>query len=339
MTPPEPTKRLGRGLDALLGKREALLQQQGATGSTAAGSGSAPTSTPAPTATSTGEGGSTDGSQETAAGSLRTLPMGQIRANPYQPRQEFRPEELADLEASLRVNGLLQPITVRPAPGGNGYELIAGERRFRAATRLGWTEIPAIVRQVDDRTLLTLAMIENLQRSDLDPIEEADGYQRLVDDFALSVQEVAEVVGKDRSTVANALRLRALPASVKRMLQLKQLAPGHARALLALGNERAIVDMARDAAANGWSVREVERQVNSVKPVAKGASKGAPAGKATPPGASAAIVTQLQERLRRKLQTPVSVALTGKAAGEIRISFFSNDDLERVLEIMGVSMD
>lgn len=333
MTPPEPTKRLGRGLDALLGKRDAIAQQGAAPAAGAVNAGT-------PAATATTDSGAPAG-EPSPAGSLQTIGMGQIRPNPFQPRQEFRPEELAELEASLRVNGLLQPITVRPAPSGSGYELIAGERRFRAATRLGWTEIPALVRKVDDRTLLTLAMIENLQRSDLDPIEEADGYQRLIDEFALTAQEVAEVVGKDRSTVANALRLRQLPASVKRMLQQKQLATGHARALLALGNERAIVDMAREAVANSWSVREVERQVNTVKPAGKSTSKSsAPAApKATPPGASAAVVTQLQERLRRKLQTPVAVALTGKASGEIRISFYSNDDLERVLDILGVSME
>lgn len=338
MTPPEPTKRLGRGLDALLGKRDALLQQQGATTTGTA----TPPATPvgAPTTAAADEGGSTAPTQESAAGTLRTIPMGQIRPNPYQPRQEFRPEELADLEASLRVNGLLQPITVRPAPQGSGYELIAGERRFRAATRLGWTEIPALVRRVDDRTLLTLAMIENLQRSDLDPIEEADGYQRLVDEFALSAQEVAEIVGKDRSTVANALRLRALPASVKRMLQTKQLAPGHARALLPLANERAIVDMAREAAGNGWSVREVERRVNSIKPGGKGTHAPGTTPKGTPPAqGSAAIVTRMQDALRHKLQTPVSIALTGKASGEIRITFFNNDDLDRVLEVMGIRID
>jgi len=337
MTPPEPTKRLGRGLDALLGKRDALVQQGAASSSTGTGTGTNAGASPAVAAPET----SASAAEPSAAGSLQTIGMGQIRPNPFQPRQEFRPEELAELEASLRVNGLLQPITVRPAPSGSGYELIAGERRFRAATRLGWTEIPALVRRVDDRTLLTLAMIENLQRSDLDPIEEADGYQRLIDEFALTAQEVAEVVGKDRSTVANALRLRQLPASVKRMLQQKQLATGHARALLALGNERAIVDMARDAVANSWSVREVERQVNTVKPAGKSAGKGtgAAAPKGTPTGASAAVVNQLQERLRRKLQTPVAVALTGKASGEIRISFYSNDDLERVLEILGVSME
>ena len=339
--PPEPSRRLGRGLDALLGKREALLQGTGATapaseqppgGSAAAGASAqtgatvgTPVAAPSETATTS------------AAGTLLTLSLGQIKPNPFQPRQEFRPDELADLEASLRVNGLLQPVTVRPAPNGIGYELIAGERRFRAATRLGWTEIPALVRRVDDRTLLTLAMIENLQRSDLDPIEEADGYQRLVDDFALTTQEVADVVGKDRSTVANALRLRALPASVKRMLQGKQLAPGHARALLALANERAIVDMAREAAANHWSVREVERRVNAAKPGSKSAKP--PATTTPPAGASAAVVARLQDTLRTALQTQVSITLTGKASGDIRITFHSNDDLERILERLGVSLD
>ena len=270
------------------------------------------------------------------------MSLSQIRANPYQPRQEFRPEELADLEASLRVNGLLQPITVRPAPNGQGYELIAGERRFRAATRLGWTDIPALVKPVDDKTLLTLAMIENLQRADLDPIEEADGYQRLIDEFRLTNQEVADVVGKDRSTVANALRLRQLPASVRRMLQEKQLTAGHARALLPLATERAIVDLAREVVAQQLSVREVERRVQAGRPTppAAGRKPSADTGTPTlPPGASGAVARQIEEKLRRKLQTSVSLALTAKDKGEVRIAFFSNDDLERLLDILGVSLD
>ena len=200
---PEPPRRLGRGLDALLARRDAPKDT-----SKAAASGSTPSE-------ASGAASANSAVQPASArdeSPLRTIKLSQIRANPYQPRQEFRPEELADLEASLRVNGLLQPITVRPAPNGTGYELIAGERRFRAASRLGWTEIPALVKPVDDKTLLVLAMIENLQRADLDPIEEADGYQRLADEFQLNTQEVADVVGKDRSTVANAIRLRQLPA-------------------------------------------------------------------------------------------------------------------------------
>lgn len=326
---PEPPRRLGRGLDALLAKRDPAK----------------PLQTVSAAATPSASGGARDAAsssadETSAAGSLRTLRLSEIRANPYQPRQEFRAEELADLEASLRANGLLQPITVRPAPKGSGYELIAGERRFRAATRLGWSEIPALVREVDDRTLLTLAMIENLQRADLDPIEEADGYQRLIDEFALTNQEVADVVGKDRSTVANALRLRQLPASVRRMLQEKQLTAGHARALLPLGSERAIVDLAREIVAGGWSVREAERRVQANRPTpATGGRKAAPKGAAPAPSGSNAVVRQLEEKLRRKLQTGVSIALTGKDQGEVRIAFFSNEDLERVIEILGVSFE
>ncbi len=323
---PEPPRRLGRGLDALLARRE-------------------PTDR-AKTASTTPRGRNADGTTagapaDTAGDStLRMLPLSDIRANPFQPRQEFRAEELADLQASLKVNGLLQPITVRPAPNGNGYELIAGERRFRAASKLGWKDIPALIKPVDDKTLLTLAMIENLQRADLDPIEEADGYQRLIDEFLLTNQEVADVVGKDRSTVANALRLRQLPASVRRMLQDKQLSAGHARALLALGQERAIVDMARNVATHGLSVREVERRVQAGRPTPPAAGKKpAPAAKALPPGASGATVRQIEEKLRRKLQTGVSIHLEAKDKGEVRIAFFSNDDLERVLEILGVSLE
>ncbi len=317
---PEPPRRLGRGLDALLARRDA------------------PKETPKAANTGTSAPAAAESARDDSP--LRTLKLSQIRANPYQPRQEFRPEELADLEASLRVNGLLQPITVRPAPNGTGYELIAGERRFRAANRLGWTEIPALVKPVDDKTLLVLAMIENLQRADLDPIEEADGYQRLADEFQLNNQEVADVVGKDRSTVANALRLRQLPASVRRMLQEKQLTAGHARALLPLATERAIVDMARDIIDGGLSVREVERrvQVGRAKPPAAGKKQAGTEG-TVPAGASAATVRQLEERLRRKLQTGVSIQLSAKDKGEVRIAFFSNDDLERLLQLLGVTLD
>jgi ParB family transcriptional regulator, chromosome partitioning protein len=321
MNPPEPPRRLGRGLDALLARKDAIRPEPARADNTSAA---------APAV------------EETPQSALRSVPIAQIRANPYQPRQEFRPEELADLEASLRANGLLQPITVRPAPNGPGFELIAGERRFRAATRLGWKEIPAIVRETDDRTLLTLAMVENLQRSDLDPIEEADGYHRLMEEFALSQQEVADVVGKDRSTVANALRLRQLPPAVRRLLQDKQLSAGHARAMLPLASERAITELAREVAAQGLSVREVERRVQVGRPSPATTGRKAtnpPATPATPAGASSAEVRRIEELLRKKLQTGVQIHLAAKDRGEVRIAFFSNDDLERLLEVMGVRLD
>lgn len=278
---------------------------------------------------------------------MRNIPLGQIRANPFQPRKEFRPEQLADLEASLKQNGLLQPITVRPASTGAGYELIAGERRYRAATRLGWTEIPALIKPVTDRDALSLALVENLQRADLDPIEEAEGYQRLQQEFSATQQQVADAVGKDRSTVANALRLLQLPAAVRRLLQEGQITTGHARALLGLPNDHAMTDLARDTAANGLSVREVERRVKASRPGAGGSGAGSRSGAQAKPGAgapgatgaAAAEIRRIEELLRRRLQTQVQISATGKDRGELRIAFTSNEDLERLLELVGVRLD
>ncbi|HYW31125.1 MAG TPA: ParB/RepB/Spo0J family partition protein [Gemmatimonas sp.] len=336
MAPPESPRRLGRGLDALLARKDSK------TGAKAGSPGDVKEIAK----------GKRDEARDLAddapVSALQSIPVSKIRPNPFQPRREFRPEDLADLEASLRVNGLLQPISVRPAPTGDGYELIAGERRFRAASRLGWTEIAAVVRETDDRAALTLAMVENLQRADLDPIEEADGYQRLIDEFALSQQEVADVVGKERSTVANALRLRGLPPTVREMLQKKELAAGHARAMLPLANERAMIDLAREIADTGMSVRDVERRVQAGraepaktgrrKGVAKGDESAAAAAKASAQFSSAEG-RRIEELLRKRLQTAVSLHLSARDRGEVRIAFFSHDDLERVLAFLGVDTE
>lgn len=228
----EKPRRLGRGLEALLTQRPLQPERQREAEPVPPNSG------------------------------LRQLPVSQIRPNRLQPRKEFAPAELADLESSIRANGLLQPITVRSTDGG--YELIAGERRFRAIQRLGWSEVPAIVRDardVDDQMSLTLALVENLQRADLNPIEEADGYQQLISQFALTQQQVADVVGKDRSTVANTLRLLALPTTVRRMVREGELTIGHARALLSLGDDHRMIELAKATVAEGLSVRDVERRV------------------------------------------------------------------------------
>ncbi len=301
--PPEQPRRLGRGLEALLAMKSPE-----------------PRNPPAAT-----------GDSSTNVG-LQHLRLSEIRPNPYQPRKEFKLEELSELQASLRASGLLQPITVRPAPNGSGFELIAGERRFRAASSLGWTEIPAVVRTIDDKTLLTLALIENLQRSDLNPLEEAEGYKRLVDEFALSHAQVGEVVGKDRSTVANLLRLLNLPAAVRRLLSDGAISLGHARAILGLGDERAMIELARETASQGLSVRDVERKVQGASGTKAAAKKTT--GKARPPATGEA--RGIEDRLRRHLQTDVGVHLSkGKSTkGELRIHFYSNDDLSRVLEMI-----
>jgi ParB family chromosome partitioning protein len=304
-------KRLGRGLEALIAR--------------------APTRLPVPEANARPADVSARASQ-TSDSPYRSISLSRIRPNPLQPRKEFRPEDLADLEASLRVSGLLQPITVRPAPRGEGFELIAGERRFRAAQRLGWTEIPAVVRDVDDRLLLSLAMVENLQRADLNPIEEAEGYDQLIRDFSLTQQEVAEIVGKDRSTIANTLRLLALPASVRRLVWDGALTVGHARALLALGDERSMSDLARAVVAEGLSVREVERRARNAARNTRKNDK-APATGAGPDARSAEL-RRLEDQLRKRFGTDIKIVQSAKDKGELRIPFYSNDDFERLLELM-----
>lgn len=263
-------------------------------------------------------------------GELQRIRLRDIRPNPYQPRRTFNDQELADLESSIRTNGLLQPVTVRPVPGGKGFELVAGERRLRAAGRLGWAEIPALVREIDDRALLTLALVENLQRSDLDPLEEAEGYQRLIDEFDLTQQQVADVVGKDRSTVANMLRLLGLPAAVRRLVQEDEISLGHARALLALGDDGAITDLARRIVAEGLTVRDVEREVRDRGKTARRTRRsGGPR-----PTEGTPITRRIEDDLRRHLQTDVRITVSEGERGTIAISFYSAEDLERVLDLV-----
>lgn len=262
------------------------------------------------------------------------IAIAQISPNPFQPRREFAPDELKELEASLSTSGLLQPITVRTAPGKKGYQLVAGERRLRAATALGWKEISANVREVDDRALLTLALVENLQRSDLNPIEEAEGYKRLVDEFGLSHAAIAEMVGKDRSTVANLLRVLNLPDDVRNWVRSGDLTIGHARALLPLTDAAQIQAFAKDVVGRGLSVRQTESLVKA-NAVPKPGSKARASKKQT----AEAQATAVEQRLRRRLQTDVAIQLKGAERGNVVITFYSADDLERLLELMGVPND
>jgi ParB family transcriptional regulator, chromosome partitioning protein len=261
----------------------------------------------------------------------RAIPVSAIVPNPFQPRREFAEEELADLAASMKDNGLLQPIVVRPAKEGGGarWEIVAGERRWRASMRLGWTEIQASVRELDDRTMLVLALVENVQRSALSALEEADAYQRLGEEFSLSQQAIAELVGRDRSTVANALRLLQLPASVRQMLADGRLTAGHARALLGLANDRVISDYARDAADHGWSVREVEARVQKARPSVRSAE---PRARAQPGRVAAERL--LEEELQRILGTSARIRRGRGMKGRIEVPFFSAEDFDRVFELI-----
>ncbi len=257
-------------------------------------------------------------------GLLRELPVGEIRPNRYQPRRAFNPTALKELKDSIAASGLIQPVIVRPI--GTGFELVAGERRWRAVRELGWKKIPAVVREVDERTLLTLALVENLQRASLSPIDEAEGYERLGREFKLSHGDIARAVGRDRSTVANAVRLLQLPKPVQQLLDTEALTAGHARALLSLGQDKDMARLAREAVAHGWSVRELETRTRG------GAKRGKPvrrARRALPPE-----VRRIEDALRKKLGTAVAVSLNGKAKGHVAIRFYSSDDLLRLLELI-----
>ncbi len=299
---PEKPRRLGRGLEALIG----------------AGSGGR------------AEAGALGGNQN----ELRRLSIARIRPNPFQPRREFAEAELDELRASLKTSGMLQPVVVRPV--GDAFQLISGERRFRAASQLGWREIPALVREADERTMLTLALIENLQRTDLNAVEEARGYQRLQEEFDLTHQQISEAVGKDRSTVTNLLRLLALPPDVQELLEHGRITIGHGKALLALPSPDAMSGLAADIAAEGLSVRETEHRVRSHSsaptPAKPGGTKPSPKG--ADPASPSASLRHLQDALRRRLQTDVHIQMSAKQRGSIRIDFYSTDDLNRLFELL-----
>lgn len=259
----------------------------------------------------------------------RMIPVSSIAPNPFQPRREFSEEDLADLTSSLRENGILQPILVRPSAlgGRTKYELVAGERRWRASMRLGWKEIPATVREMDDRTLLVLALVENMQRAELSPLEEAAGFQQLSEEFSLSQQQIAELVGRDRSTVANTLRLLHLPPSVRQLLSDGTLTAGHARALLGLDNERRMAEIAQQAAENGWSVRAVESEVQKARGRKDKKSRG---GKKS----RDANERVLEEELQRVLGTQVLISAGRGQRGKIEIPFVGAEEFERIFELI-----
>jgi len=303
---PSP-RRLGRGLDALLGERTSQRPR------------SAPT----------GPDERSDTTQSEPVSALREIAVADIRPNHYQPRKEFSPEELQELADSIRTAGLLQPIAVRNTK--DGYELVAGERRLRAVKSLGWPKIPAIVRDYDDRTMLTLALIENLQRADLNPIEEAEGYARLASEFDLTQNEIADLVGKDRSTVANLQRVLQLPAAVRKMLETGALSLGHARPLLALENPALATKLATEAVEHGLSVRAVEERVRQDAPRHDKPHRGRPRKEDTRPPE----VRHVEDLLRKRFQTDVSLIRKKRDKGELRIQFYSTEDLNRLLEAMG----
>ena len=253
----------------------------------------------------------------------------EITANPQQPRSSFDEESLAALADSIGTVGLLQPIVVRSNPDG-GYVLVAGERRWRAARRAGLTEIPAMIRSGDDAAWLTEALVENLQRSDLTPLEEAAAYQQLLEDFGMTHDDVGRRVGKSRAAVTNTLRLLTLPASIQGMVERGELSAGHARALAALDDRAFAEHVAKRAVEEGWSVRQIEEAVR-VRRGEEPAKGGRPRVREVRP----AEIIELEHRLRDRLDTKVTVEFRG-GRGALHIDYSSVEDLEKVYrKLMG----
>ena len=253
-----------------------------------------------------------------------TLKISDLEPNREQPRHEFKEEALMELADSISRHGILQPLLVRPLLGG-GYQIVAGERRWRAARMAGLTEVPAVIRELDESQVMELALIENLQREDLSPLEEAQGYAALIDTYGFTQEEVAETVGKSRPAVTNALRLMKLPEEIRSMLEEGVLSAGHARALLALPEEEAMVALVRQVKEKGLSVRQVEE-------LAKKASQRGKEEKKEKKSRKIPYFSEAELALHDHLGRKVSVNGT-KKKGVLQIEFYGEEDLKELLKI------
>jgi ParB family chromosome partitioning protein len=306
--PPEPPKKgLGRGLNALIRTP-----------------GSVPTRPPA----------SVGAESDAGTGErVRRVALEEVVPSPLQPRKRFHEENLDELVDSIREHGVIQPLIVRLV--GGKYELIAGERRWRASTKLGLAQVPVIVRDASDREVLEMALIENLQREDLDPLEEAEAYARLAKDFGLRQEEIAQRVGKNRATVSNAIRLLDLDPTVQNLLSQRLLSAGHAKALLgvkSLAEQRLLADMVVRKKLN---VRDTEKLVSEHL---NGKATGKTEKSTKLPPKVEIYIRQIQDQLRSRYATNVAVN-HGEKKGKIEIEYYGNEDLGRILELMGLEAE
>ncbi|HEX2082528.1 MAG TPA: ParB/RepB/Spo0J family partition protein [Xanthomonadaceae bacterium] len=269
--------------------------------------------------------------EATPQDTLRTMPVSALSPGKYQPRRRMDEAKLGELADSIRAQGVIQPIVVREVDGPGAtrvFEIIAGERRWRASQLAGLDEIPVVVREVDDRTVVAMALIENIQREDLNPLEEAQALQRLIDEFDLTHAEAADAVGRSRAAVSNLLRLLELPPAIRALLESRRLEMGHARALLTLSPEMAS-KLASDAAEHGWSVREVEHRVQQL---VAGKVPGTSARKASGKTAPHADIASLERELGETLGTRVVVQHGRGNKGRLVIHYSDLDTLDGVLE-------
>lgn len=272
--------------------------------------------------------------QTGAAAITRELPLQTIAPNPNQPRSGFDAEQLKELAESIRTAGVIQPVIVRPK--GAGYELAAGERRVRAARIVGLATIPAVVREVTDEQMAEIALIENIQREDLNPMDRAAAYKAHCDQFDLTVEALAGRLGEDRSTVANYIRLLDLPDSVQQLVRAGSVWMGHARSLLGLPDHAAMEQLAQETIANGFSVRHLEGLVRSYKPDGAEPKPDVP----PKPAAKRPLIQELEERFSERLQTKVTIHEGRKKhTGRIVIAYYSLDDFDRIAERLGINLD
>lgn len=260
------------------------------------------------------------------AETVRQLPVDQIRPNPFQPRKHFDEAKLSELAQSIKVHGIVQPLVVRPA--GDAYELVVGQRRLQAAVMAGLERVPAVVSELGDVEMVQIALIENLQREDLNPIEEAECYRRLIEEFGATHEELAETLGRSRPTISNTMRLLNLHPEVQGLVSRGTISMGHARALLSIED----LDLQREACARvvqeGLSVRETEGLVKRVLATGRLARAGAERARSKDPE-----IVSLEEKLRRALGTQVRI-VQGKRKGRIEIEYYGDEDLERILAIV-----
>lgn len=266
-----------------------------------------------------------DNSPDTSTSGTVTLKISEIEPNRNQPRKNFDENSLAQLADSIRQHGVLQPLMVRPIPGGGGYQLVAGERRWRASRMAGLVEVPVIIKELDDEQVMAIALIENLQREDLNPVEEAKGYKTLMEKFNLTQDEVSQKVGKSRPVIANSLRLLSLPEEVLNLVESGKLSQGHARTLLGAENKKIIVELANEITKKGMSVRQVEKLV-------KQRSKSDPISR-QPIQQTGVLESEVERCLTERFGRKVRV-VSGKNKGIIEIEFYGEDDLKELAKIL-----
>lgn len=304
MAAPKKTRGLGKGLDALFGDAEVTIEKK-----------------PAKVETATKAAPEKD-KQEPAEGGIAYIDINDIKPNSNQPRKTFDEEKLDELAASISEHGLIQPVVLRKA--GKGYEIVAGERRWRAARKAGIKELPCIVKELTDEENMLLAIIENMQREDLNPIEEAEGLRQMIDTYGLTQEQVSKSVGKSRPYIANCLRLLKLPKDVIDYVSAGELSAGHAKAIAGVDDEEKQVKLAKDVVKQGLSVRQLEKLIKEEKPAARPAKKSK---------AKNANVKRVEDDLKEALGTKVTLNQKGNK-GKIEIEFYSKEELERLIEML-----